>query len=92
MAIAIEIVINWNWRLKNSIFKIATEPLKKNKVLNVDNTNFLFFIPLPRTWEFEEIEKRNQKTMKIVFKYDQELYVRNNIISVEKTITDNSPK
>ena len=73
MAIAIEIVINWNWRLKNSMFKIATEPLKKNKILNVDNTNLLFFIPLPRTWEFEEIEKRNQKTMKIVFKYDQEL-------------------
>ena len=71
MAIAIVIVMNWNWRFKNNMLRIATDPLKKNNVLNVDETSLLFFIPLPRTWELEEIEKINQKIINIVFKIDQ---------------------
>ena len=71
MAIAIVIVMNWNWRLKNNILRIATDPLKKNNVLNVDKTSLPFFIPLPRTWELDEIEKINQKIINMVLKIDQ---------------------
>ena len=71
MAIAIVIVMNWNWRLKNNMLRIATDPLKKNNVLNVDKTNLLFFIPLPRTCEYEEIEKINQKIINMVLRIDQ---------------------
>ena len=53
------------------MFRIATDPLKKNNVLNVDKTNLLLFIPLPKTWEFDETENINQKIIKIVFKIDQ---------------------
>ena len=74
------------------MFKIAIDPLKKNNVLNVDKTSLLFFIPLPRTCELEEIEKINQKIMNMVFRIDQGVNVKNNIISVEIIITANSPK
>ena len=74
------------------MFKIAKDPLKKNNVLNVDKTSLLFFIPLPRTCELEEIEKINQKIMNRVFRIDQGEYVKNNIISDDTIITDNSPK
>ena len=71
MAMAIVIVRNWNWRLKNNILRIATDPLKKNNVLNVDKTSLLSFIPLPRTCELDEIEKINQKIMNMVLRIDQ---------------------
>ena len=71
MAIAIVIVMNWNWRFKNNMLRIATDPLKKNNVLNVDKTSLLFFIPLPRTWELDEIEKINQKIINMVLRIDQ---------------------
>ena len=53
------------------MLRIATDPLKKNNVLNVDKTSLLFFIPLPRTCEYEEIEKINQKIINMVLRIDQ---------------------
>ena len=78
--------------LKNIILIIATEPVKKNKLLKVDNTSLLFLIPLPNTWNFEDIENKNQNEIKTEFKYDQDVKVQYNIISVENNITKSSPK
>ena len=55
------------------MFTIATEPLKKNKLSNVDLTNFLFFIPLPNTCDLNNMETKNQKAIKILFRLDQEV-------------------
>ena len=52
---------------------IATDPLKKNKLLKVDNTSLLFLIPLPNTWNSDDIENKNQNEINTVFKYDQDV-------------------
>ena len=81
-----------NCKLKNKTFNIAINPEKKNKLSIVDLTNFLFFIPLPRTWDLNKRETINQNPINKEFKYVQEVYVKNSINSVDNNITKNSPK
>ena len=52
---------SWNCKLKKNILITAINPLKKKRLFNVDFTSFEYAIPLPKTYDLNINEIKNQK-------------------------------